>query len=72
MFCANLIIIAYEFTHVWLNCVNLLMCCGMQSLILSTDNEQNLCNLAHCFVGGVRLSPPRHKRQGGGVKVVNE
>ena len=24
----------------------------MQSLRLSTDNEQNLCNLAHCFLGG--------------------
>ena len=41
----------------------------MQSLRLSTDNEQNLCNLAHCFVGGVLLSPPSRKRQGGGVKV---
>ena len=40
----------------------------MQSLRLSMDNEQNLCNLAHCFVGGVRLSPPNLKRQGG-VKV---
>lgn len=45
---------------------------GVQSLRLSTDNEQNLCKLANCFVCGVRLSPPRHTRQGGGVKVVNE
>ena len=28
---ANLIIIAYEFTHAWLNCVNLLMCCWYAS-----------------------------------------
>ena len=35
----------------------------MQSLRLSTENEQNLCNLAHCFVGGVRLSPTSRKRQ---------
>ena len=70
MFYANLIIIAYEFTQTWLNCVNL--CAdnwhalgGEQSLRLSTDNEQNLYNLAHCFVGGVRLSALSRKRQGG-------
>ena len=42
---------------------------GVQSLRLSTNNEQNLCNLAHYFMGSVRLSPPSRKRQGGGVKV---
>ena len=41
---------------------------GGQSLRLSTDNEQNLYNLAHCFVGGLRLSPTSRERQGG-VKV---
>ena len=25
--------------------------CVLQSLRLSTDNEQNLCNLAHCVLG---------------------
>ena len=43
--------------------------CVLQSLRLSTDNEQNLYNLAHCFVGGVRLSPPSRKRQGGVKRV---
>ena len=42
---------------------------GVQSLRLSTDNEQNLYNLAHCFVSSVRLSPPNRKRQGGVKRV---
>ena len=36
----------------------------LQSLRLSSGNEQNLCNLAHCFFI-FRLSPPSRKRQGG-------
>ena len=28
---------------------------GLQSLRLSTDNEQNLYNLAHCFIGGTAV-----------------
>ena len=42
---------------------------GGQSLRLSTDNEQNLCNLAHCFVGGASVptypQAARWGRQGG-------
>ena len=38
---------------------------ALQSLRLSSGNEQNLCNLAHCRVLWCRLSPPSRKRQGG-------
>ena len=41
---------------------------ALQSLRLSSGNEQNLCNLAHCRVLWCRLSPPSRKRQRG-VKV---
>ena len=34
---------------------------GLQSLQLSIVNEQNLCNLAHCFVFQA-LFPPNRKR----------
>ena len=36
---------------------------GLHSLQLSIFNEQNLYNLAHCFVF-LALSPPIRKRQG--------
>ena len=42
---------------------------GVQSLRLSSDNEQNLCNLAHCWVLWGRLSPPSRERQGGVKRV---
>ena len=43
--------------------------CVLQSLRLSTDNEQNLYNLAHCSLGGCISSPPSRKRQGGVKRV---
>ena len=38
---------------------------ALQSLRLSSGNEQNLCNLAHCRVLWSVSSPPSRERQGG-------